>query len=135
MGQLRMADTMDKIAATLKAMGISRAYAWPVESFNPPAAVVAYPEEIRYDNTKMMGTDDTQFQVFVVLGKVADRQARDAMTAYADPNSTKSVKTALDGDLDGLVTKCWVSAARPATTLDGGGVPYLAVEFDVHVIS
>ena len=127
-----MAATMDAIAQALADIGISRAYGWPLRSVSPPAAVVAFPEEIRYDRTKSRGTDSTMFPVFLVVGTVVDKAARDALSGYLDPESSLSVKTALDGTLDGTVSNAHVSAARPQF-VDIGEVQYLAATFDVTV--
>ena len=141
MGQLAMAATMDAIAARLKALGIRRVYGWPILSVTPPAALVGYPEEITYDNTKGRGSDRLTFPVFVVVGQVADKAARDTLSGYIDPESSLSVKTALeavdegdDGSLDGTVSKARVSAARPQYVVIGE-VQYLAASFDVDIVT
>jgi hypothetical protein len=124
---------MDGIKATLESEGVTkRAYEWPTESVNPPCAVVGYPTTLEFDTVFQRGGDRAVIPVWILVGKVSDRTARDELSTLI--TGATGVKDALDGDLGGAcqtarVTDCTVETVAIA------GVNYLSARFDVEVYS
>lgn len=127
---MNLGAIMDAVADGLTGAGVvSRAYAYPKESVDPPAAVVGYPAEIDYDAAMRDGTHRITVPVWLVIGKVVDRTTRDRVSALVDQDE---VKAALDGDLDGTVQSCRVTAAT-IEAVAVAGVEYLGIRFDLDI--
>lgn len=122
---------MDELAVPLAAIGLC-AYPFSAESIEPPAAVIAWPEPITYDGTMARGMDSMMFPVWIVVGRVDARSARDTLAAYLDGSGPSSVKAALDG---GTYTAC--DSVRVAQahveSVSIAGIDYLAAILDVEV--
>lgn len=106
-----------------------RVYDYPADQVSVPAAIVALPEVVQYDETYARGSDHAIFPIHVLVSKVSDRASRDAVTAYM-----VFVKQAIDGNLDGVVADAQVTEAKPMMLLLGG-VEYLSITFTVEVIA
>lgn len=95
---MNLAPIMDEMAARLKTVGGLRVSAQPPKTIVPPAAIVSYPESINYDQTYAHGmTRVNGLKVWLVVGNVTDRSARDALASYVAESGAKSVKLALEG--------------------------------------
>jgi hypothetical protein len=134
MSAIDMAGTMDALAAKVPTTAAYRVFAWPVEDVTPPCVVVGYPTSIDFDLTMDRGSDMAVFPVWYVVGKVAGKQARDALSAII--TGAAGIKNALDGPLtvgsstaDVRVTDC------TPETITVAAVPYLAARFDCEVIT
>lgn len=123
---------MDAVGARLATIVGVRVYDFPPDSVAVPAAVVSYPEEITYDETYARGCDSCTLTVSVLVGLVSDRASRDALAAYLSGSGAKSVKTAVDGTLGGLVKDATVGRAV-VRDVAVGGIDYRAAIFDVEV--
>lgn len=128
---MNLGAIMDAVAAALIAEGVvTRAYAYPRESLEPPAAAVGYPmEPIAYDASFQGGTHRLTLPVWVVIGKAVDRVTRDKVSALVLEGD---VKAALDGDLDGTVQSCRTTSAT-IESVSVAGVEYLGVRFDLDI--
>jgi len=106
---------------------------WPDE-VHPPCAIVI-PEEITFDNTFGRGGDGSLFTIRVLVGKVDDAAAQDAIDAYMNGSGSGSVKTAIEADttLSGTVDTCSVKKAKRYGVADHNGVQYLACDFTLRV--
>lgn len=128
---MNVAALMDELAVPLAAIGLC-AYPFSAESIEPPAAVIAWPEPIKYDATMGRGMDSMMFPVWIVVGRVDARSARDTLAAYLDGSGPSSVKAALDG---GTYTAC--DSVRVAQahveSVSIAGTDYLAAILDVEV--
>jgi hypothetical protein len=108
---------------------------WGVESVEPPAAIIALPEEIVYDETYGRGKDRyPDLPVVVLIGAPEDRASRKSLAAYAAGSGDRSVKAALE-------TYAWttcesVHCGRAEFGLDAeyAGVPLLAAIFHLDVL-
>jgi hypothetical protein len=118
---------MDALGMALSGIAGLRVSDYPADSVNPPAAVVGLPEVILYDKVYKRGADQTFIPVHVLVSRVSDRKARDAISAY-----TVSVKAALDGTLGGVVDDAWVAEARPQM-IRVGDIDYVGLTFRVEV--
>ena len=153
-----LAAVMDALASgATSAAGLERGYGWPVDTVSPPAVVVGYPEEFEYDQTFGNTTDRATFPVWVVVGRVSTRAARDAIGSFVPGGGgglvTESGDTLLTEDGDTLIGEAESSAIK--AHLDGnlggkcdsanvarsaieavviGGIDFLAARYDVDVI-
>ena len=135
MSALDLIAVMDAIADTARAAGIAdRVYEWPTLDVSPPAVIVGYPTSLNFDATMARGSDRATFPVWIVCGKSDARTTRDAVARYINPVGANDVKTALDGDLGGVVQSCRVvSMTVEATNING--VDYLAPRFDLDILT
>lgn len=98
-GAIQLGSIMDAIAAKVPDTATSRVYAWPVETIQPPCAVVAYPEEpIQFDATFTRGSDRATFPLFFLVGKATERTARDRLSEIV--TGATGIKDAMDGPLE-----------------------------------
>lgn len=134
MAALDLNTVMDAVGTALGTISGLRVYDFATDSASPPAAVVGMPTEVDYDFTKGRGSDRVVIPVTVLVGKVSDRTARDALSQYIAGSGAKSIKAALDGNLSGAAQTTRVLTARvEVVTL--GGVDYLGATFDLAVVT
>jgi hypothetical protein len=93
---VRITEVMDELATRLRTIPVLRVHEWPVGSAIPPAAIVAYPEEYRYDETYANGMESMTIHVVVLIGKPTDRSTRTALSDYLTVGGVSSVKLALE---------------------------------------
>lgn len=107
---------------------------WGVESVSPPAAVIALPERINYDETYGRGKDAYEdLPVVVLVGAPEERASRKSAAAYAAGSGAKSVKAALEAyawTTCEVVTVVWAEFDSALYA----GTPYLAVVFHLNII-
>ncbi|WP_433117101.1 hypothetical protein [Micromonospora sp. CA-246542] len=132
---MKLDDVMDGIARRIKDLGGLQVHAQPPKTIIPPAAVVSYPETIEYDATYGRGMDRISgLSVWLVVGKVTDRSARDALAAYAADTGAKSVKLALEDDSD--EDRPWDDlhvASAEFDILTIAGIDYIAAGFTLNL--
>lgn len=129
---LNINAVMDGLGARLATIAGLRVFDYPPDNASPPAAIVGLPTALEYDATKGRGVDRCVVPVMVVVGRVAERAARDAVSLYLAGAGASSVKAAVDGPLGGSAHTARVMEARvEVVTL--GGVEYLGATFDVEV--
>lgn len=97
---------------------------------SPPIAIVT-PDSISYDDTFHRGMQTYTFTVIVLVGRVAERSAQNAMDAFCSSTGASSIKLAIESDktLDGKVFDLRVTDMRAYATISVGEVNYLAAEF------
>lgn len=137
MASLDLVAVMDGIAAAAIEAELvlgSRVYEWPTLNVTPVCLVVGYPTALNYDATFGRGSDRATFPVWLIAGRVDARTTRDAIAQYIGPDGVTSVKTALDGDLGGVVQSCRVTAAT-IEAANIGGIDYQAVRFDLDILT
>jgi hypothetical protein len=123
---------MDELGEALSGISGLRVFPYTADRVVPPAAIVGWPDEIRFDGTMLRGMDSMTFPVWVVVGTADARSARDTLAAYLDGAGASSVKAAIDG---GTYTACHsarVSSAR-IEPISIAGINYLAAVLDVEV--
>lgn len=123
---------MDGLGVRLATIAGLRVSDFPASAAAVPAALVGLPTALEYDATWGRGVDRCVVPVMVVVGRVADRAARDAMSLYLAGTGAKSVKAAVDGNLGGAAQSVRVTGAR-AEVVTLGAVEYLGATFDVEV--
>jgi hypothetical protein len=99
---------------------------------NPPIAVII-PDNTRYDDTFGRGMDTTTFRIILIVSRVAEKQAQNALDAYCATTGSSSIKAAIEGDktLGGSVFDCRVIEMRNYGQIPIGDVTYLGCEFVV----
>lgn len=134
MSAIDLAGTMDALAAKVPAAASYRVHAWPMESITPPCVVVGYPKSIDFDTTFGRGSDTAVFPVWFIVGKIATKQSRDALSEII--TGAAGIKDALDGALtvgattaDVRVTDCTPEEVTVAATT------YMAARFDCEVVT
>lgn len=125
---------MEAVAARLQVVGGLRVSASPPGSVVAPAAIVSYPDKINYDQTYGRGmTSIERLQVWVVVGKVVDRSARDKLSAYVSEVGDKSIKAALESDGDAPWDDLHVESVEFDVYTESG-VDYMAAGFNLNIV-
>jgi hypothetical protein len=121
---------MDELAERLASIPDLRVYAWSPGTATPPAAIVGYPTEYRFDDTYQRGLDTMSVPVVVLVGRTTDRTARTALAGYVAGSGPASVKATLERTRYASASSALVTRAE-FDAYDLGGVSYLAAIFDV----
>jgi hypothetical protein len=129
---VNLADVMDELAAQLDTITGLRVTAFPAAQVQVPAAVVGLPEDITFDLTYGRGVDQMNIPVFVLVGNVWDRTARDEIAAYVDGSGTSSIKAVLEAGTYTAMSSVRVASAT-FETVSVAAVEYLAATFSVDV--
>ncbi len=128
-----LSAVMDELAAELDTIAGLRVFAYPTDSVPPPAAVVGYPEKITFDTTMGRGVDKATFPIFVVVGRVTDRSARNLLSVYCDGTGAKSVKAVLNAGAPWTAMASVRTGDIDFTTVTVAGIDYLTAVFTVDV--
>lgn len=129
-----MNAVMDALGARLQTISGLRVFDYPPDQLSPPAAVVSYPEGVTYDVEFARGADMATFIVTVLVGRVSERSARDALAPYLNGSGASSVKAAIDGTLGGVVSDARVASAD-VMTVSMNGAEYVGAAFTVEVLT
>lgn len=129
---LDLGAVMDAIGVRLATITGLRVADYPADTANPPQAIVSLPETVEYDSVMARGADRVVIPITVLVGKVSDRAARDAVGRYVSGSGADSIKAAVDGDLGGTAHTARVTGAR-INVVTIGAVDYLGASFDVEV--
>ena len=102
----------------------------------PPVAVVI-PARITYDQAFGRGSDEYEFTITLIVGRVVDRTSQTNLDAYCASSGSSSVKAAIEADptLGGAALDCRVTAMTNQGSLAIGDVTYHTAEFSVTVIA
>lgn len=116
---MNLAGVMDDLGAALETIPGLRVFPYWTDRITPPAAIVGWPEPLTFDATYFRGSDRAEIPIYVAVGKVDARSARDTMARYADGAGSYSVKAAVE--------------AHAATAY--GSARVMRVEFDVLTVA
>ncbi len=126
---------MDALGVRLATIPGLRVADYPSDAANPPQAIVSLPDTVDYDSTMARACDRVMIPITILVGKVSDRAARDAIAAYVSGTGALSVKGAVEGgasDLGGVAQTVRVTQARiDVVTIQS--IDYLGASFDVEV--
>lgn len=130
-----IASVMDELGSAISTLpGLSGGvFPYLSDRITPPAAMVGWPDPLRYDNTLMRGSDFLQLPIYVLVGRVDARSTRNDLTRYLKGSGTYSVKAAVDG---WHYTTCDSVRVTSATVQDMeiASIAYLAAVFQVDII-
>lgn len=132
-GPMDLAVIMAEVAARLDTIAGLRCFAWPPGTATPPAAVVGYPTEYRYDETYGRGMDRMTLPVVVLVdGKPTDRKARDRLAAYVNGSGSSSIKAVLESGVYTALDTLRVTGVE-VDVYQLAAVEYLAAIFDIDI--
>ena len=124
---------MDEVSEQVDTIAGLRCFAWPPDSITPPAAIVAYPEEIQLDATYDRGADTMTLPLIVAVGKAHDRSTRDRVADYCDGSGAKSIKAVVESGTYTAFDSVRVARVEfDVVTI--GGIDYLAALFELDII-
>jgi hypothetical protein len=131
-----LTDLRTGLATRLATISGLRSSAYIPDNPQPPVAVVM-PGRIQYDTAFGRGSDEYQFTIMLIVGRVADRASQTNLDAYCTSSGSTSVKAAVEGDrtLGGKALDCRVTEMTNQGSLAIGDVTYHTAEFNVSVIA
>jgi hypothetical protein len=131
-----LTDLRTGLAARLATINGLRSSAYIPDNPTPPVAVVM-PGRITYDTAFGRGSDEYQFTIMLIVGRVADRASQTTLDGYCESSGNRSVKAAIEGDrsLGGKALDCRVTEMANQGSLAIGDVTYHTAEFNVSVIA
>jgi hypothetical protein len=108
---------------------------WGVEQVQAPAAIVALPERVSFDETYGRGKDMyPDLPVVVLVGAPEDRASRKSLAAYAAGSGAKSVKAVLEAYAWTTCDNVTVESCEFNAGATFNAVPYLAAIFHLKII-
>jgi hypothetical protein len=131
-----LTDLRTGLANRLATISGLRSSSYIPDNPQPPVAIVM-PGRITYDTAFGRGSDEYEFTITLVVGRVADRASQTNLDAYCASSGSASVKAAIEGDrsLGGKALDCRVTAMTSQGSLAIGDVTYHTAEFSVTVIA
>jgi len=131
-----LTDLRTGLANRLATISGLRSSAYIPDNPQPPVAVVM-PGRITYDQAFGRGSDEYQFTIMLIVGRVADRASQTTLDGYCESSGSRSVKAAIEGDrtLGGEALDCRVTEMTNQGSLAIGDVTYHTAEFNVSVIA
>lgn len=128
-------DVSEEIRTALDTITDLRVPPWGVERIPSPAAVVALPERINFDETYGRGKDAYEdLAVVVLVAQPESRASRKTIAAYADGSGAKSVKAVLEGYAWTACESVHVAWCEFDASATYAGTPYLAAIFHLDII-
>jgi hypothetical protein len=131
-----LTDLRTGLANRLATISGLRSSSYIPDNPQPPVAIVM-PGRITYDTAFGRGSDEYEFTITLVVGRVADRASQTNLDAYCASSGSASVKAAIEGDrsLGGTALDCRVTEMTNQGSLAIGDVTYHTAEFSVTVIA
>jgi hypothetical protein len=127
-------DVSEEIRAALDTITDLRVPDWGVERISPPAAIVALPDRINFDETYGRGKDKYEdLAVVVLVAKPEARVSRKTIAAYVDGSGVKSVKQVLEGYAWTTCESVHVAWCELDASATYAGTPYLAAIFHIDI--
>lgn len=96
---MELKDVMDEIAERLTTVTGLKVQAKPAKLISPPAGFVTYPDTINFDETYGRGEDRMDLGVWIAVGDVDSKSARDHLSDYTAGSGPKSVKEVLESGI------------------------------------
>jgi hypothetical protein len=132
---MNLDDVVEELRAALDTITDLRVPEWGVKAVTPPAALVALPQRIEFDQSYVRGTDQyPDLEVFVLVANPADRRSVRDIAPYCAGAGPKSVKQAIESY---PYTSCHPGSVRVVTcefeSVEFAKVPYLAAIFHVDL--
>ena len=131
-----LTDLRTGLATRLATINGLRSSSYIPDNPQPPVAIVM-PGRITYDTAFGRGSDEYQFTIMLIVGRVADRASQTNLDAYCASSGNASVKAAIEGDrtLGNNALDCRVTEMTNQGSLAIGDVTYHTAEFSVTVIA
>ena len=130
-----ISQVKDGLKAAIQTISGLRAFDYQPDQVNPPFAWPTL-DEIRYHQTGFAaGGVVMDFTITLVVQRVSERVAQDALDQYMAWTGTKSLRAAIEADrtLGGVCEDLIVGSAGNFTNIDANDTLYLTVDFKVTV--
>lgn len=129
---MKLDVVMEEIADQLRTIPGLWVQGFPAKHIKPPAAVVAYPEEIVFDSTYARGMDTMNPAVMLYVGDPYDRTTRSNLAGFVDGSGPKSIKRVIESGSyteadDVHVRNCIIDGVRV------GQVDYIVAQFNLEI--
>ena len=129
---MNVASVMDELATQLDTIAGLRVSAFIPKTVTPPQAIVGFPEVYTYDIALGRGSDSMTIPIYVLVGAVSDRTARDRLAAFMDGSGASSFKAVLRaGTYTAFSTQRIKQVVTDAFVMNG--VEYLGAMFSVDI--
>ena len=121
------------LATRLATIAGLRCFDYIPDGLTPPAAVVE-PLEVTFDESMVRGSDYFRAYILVIVGRMSERSANDALDTYLAGSGVGSVKAAIEADktLGGACSTLQVTGALPREVVVSG-VDMLAYRYEVDI--
>lgn len=131
---MHLEEISAEIGTALAGIAGMRVPAWGVESIEPPAALIALPDRMNYDETYGRGDDAIpDLPVVILIGAPEDRASRKKLAAYADGAGPTSVKQVLEAYAWTTCDVVHVASVEFDATAVYAGTAYLAAIFHLDI--
>lgn len=130
-----ISQVKDGLKVRIETISGLRAFDHQPDQVNPPFAWPTL-DEIRYHQTGMSsGGVVMDFTITLVVQRVTERVAQDALDQYMSWSGVKSLRAAIEADrtLGGVCDDLIVGSAGNFTNIDANDTLYLTVDFKVTV--
>lgn len=127
MSAIDISDVMDGLASSCASL-MTSTYAWPVDAISVPCALVDFPSSVELGVTFGRGGDHAVFPVWLVVGRTAGKDGRDALSALIAGGS--DIYAAIEG------AHAWGDAdvtSADVGKLTVGAIEYLGLRLTVDV--
>lgn len=128
---MAISDLRAGLVANIQTIPNLRVYATLPDIVNPPACLVSL-EKISYTQQNRNTMSEYLFKVTVVLGRVVERAAQEALDVLVAPDG---IKDAIESDrsLGGFAFEVYVPELSAYGAVSINGIDYLSAEFSVQV--
>lgn len=130
---MNLADVMDELGTALETIDGLRVFPYFADRIVPPAAVLAWPDPITYDETLGRGSDHITLPLFVMVGRFDARTTRDRLAQYLAGNGDASVKAAIESGTYTALDSVRVASVT-VDSYTSAGVELLGAEFSLDIV-
>lgn len=124
---------MAEVAARLDTIPALRVFDHPVDTVNPPTAIVSLPL-ITFDETYGRGSDRYALPVILAIGKVVDRAARANLAPFVAGAGASSVKAVLEADDNYVAFDSLRVVSAEFDVITWSAVEYLTATFLLDIL-
>jgi len=132
---MAISDLRSRLAKNLRKVTGLRVVETLPDVVNPPMAMIAL-DKVAYNRQNNAGMAEYTFKITVVLGRVSERTAQQAMDLYVAPGAG-SVKAAVESDktLGGNAYDVFISELTAIGAVQINAVDFYSAEFSVQVFA
>lgn len=130
---MNLMAVMTEIAGKMSVIKGLRVADYPKGSITPPAAIVALPSSIDFDETYGRGSDKLTLFVVVLVAKSAERNATVQLAAYCSGSGAQSIKAAIEAGESDSYDDAHVTGVEFDNYKPEGGAIYAAAVFTVEI--
>jgi hypothetical protein len=130
---MNLADVMDELGTALETIDGLRVFPYFADRIVPPAAVLAWPDPITYDETMGRGSDRETMHLFVMVGRFDARTTRDRLAQYLDGSGDTSIKAKVEGGTYTAFDSVRVAEVS-VDSYTSAGVELLGADFTLDII-